>query len=127
MRAIFGMLGLVIAVAIVYWIYSAQYGGEHGNLPPKQQIDVTGVRMDLMALSQAERRYAALHGSYATLEELQQEESVPFKGTENRGYTYEINFEDVQSFRITATPVDPERIHWPTLSIDQMGQLSTSK
>lgn len=127
MRSIFGLLGLVIAVAIVYWIYSAQYGGEQGNLPPTQQIDVTGVRMDLMALSQAERRYAALRGSYATLEELQQEESVPFKGTGNRGYTYEINLEDAQSFRITATPVDPERTHWPTLSIDQTGQLSTSK
>ena len=121
------MLGLVVAAAIVYWLYSAQYGGEHGKLPPKQQIDVTGVRMDLMALSQAERRYAALHGSYATLEELQQEESVQFKGTENRGYTYEINFEGAQSFRITATPVDPEKIHWPTLAIDQVGQVSTLK
>lgn len=127
MRAIFGLLSLVIAAAIVYWIYSAQYGGDQGNLAPKQHIDVTGVRMDLIALSQAERRYAALQGSYVPLEELQKEESVPFKGTENRGYTYEINIQDARGFLITATPVDPERIDWPTLSIDQTGQLSISK
>jgi hypothetical protein len=125
MRAISGMLGLVIAVVIGYFIYTARFSGKEGSPPPKQQIDVTGVRMDLLSLSQAERRYAALHGSYATLEQLQQVESVPFKGTDNRGYSYEIYIEDAQRFRITARPADPARADWPTLSIDETGQLST--
>src|SRR5512138_2117922 len=116
MRSILGLLGLVIAGAIVYFMYSSQYGGEKGSAPPKQQIDVTGVRMDLMGLQQAEKRYAALHGAYATLEELQREEPSLFKGTENRGYAYQISIEDAQSFRITATPVDPEKRHWPALA-----------
>lgn len=127
MKSIAGLLGLVLAVALVYFLYSSQYGGRQGNPPPKQQIDVTGVRMDLISLSQAERRYAAVNGAYASLEELQQAESVPFKGTVNRGYRYEISIDGAQSFRITAAPEDPGKSHWPTLTIDQAGQLSSSE
>jgi hypothetical protein len=125
MRAISGLLGLVIAVAIGYFVYTSRFSGKEGSPPPKQQIDVTGVRMDLLSLAQAEKRYAALHGSYATLEQLQQAESVQFRGSDNRGYRYEIIIEDAQRFRITASPADPARADWPTLSVDETGQLST--
>jgi hypothetical protein len=124
MRAISGLLGLVIAVAIGYFVYTARFSGKEGSPPPKQQIDVTGIRMDLLSLAQAEKRYAALHGSYAPLKQLQQAESVPFQGSDNRGYSYEILIEDAQRFLITARPVDPARADWPTLSIDETGQLS---
>ena len=124
MRAISGLLGLVIAAAIVYFIYTARFSGEQGNLPPKEQIDVTGVRMDLISLAQAEKRHAALNGSYATLEQLQQEESVSFKSAENRGYRFEVEIEGGQKFRITARPVAPGISDWPTLSIDETGQIT---
>jgi len=125
MKAILGMLGLVIVVAIGYFIYTARFSGEKGTSPPKQEIDLTAIRMDLLSLAQAERRYAATNGSYATLEQLRREGSVSFDGTGRRGYGYEIDIEDAQHFRITARPADPEKVDWPTLSIDETAQIST--
>jgi hypothetical protein len=125
MRTISGLLGLVIAAVIVYFIYTSRFGGKQGDSPPKQQIDITGVRMDLFSLAQAEKRYAAIHGSYAALDQLQKEESGLFKGNDHRGYTFEVDVEDAQRFRITAKPADPDRMDWPTLSVDETGQIST--
>jgi hypothetical protein len=127
MRSIIGLLSLVLVLVIGYFIYSNQYDGEKKALAPKKQIDLIGVRMDLTEISRAEKLYAALNGSYATLEELQREESIPFQGTENRGYSYEINLEGAERYRITATPIDPEKSDWPTLSIDQTGQVVVSE
>ena len=41
--------------------------------PPQQQIDVVGIRSELLALGQAEGHYLVAHSTYATLEQLQQD------------------------------------------------------
>ncbi len=125
MKAILGMLGLVIVIAIVYFIYTARFSGGNGSSPPKQEIDLTAIRMDLLSLAQAEKRYAAVNGSYATLEQLRQEGSVLFEGAGRRGYVYEIDIEGAQHFRIIAKPADAGKTDWPTLSIDETVQIST--
>jgi len=125
MKKTAGLLGLVIALGIVYYMFKTQ--SQHlpgGGAPPKQTIDVVGVKNDLLAIAQAERMYLASHGSYATLDQLQQEGSLSFSPTNRRGYIYSAEVDGGQHFRITATPSDPAKEGWPTLSIDENMQIS---
>jgi hypothetical protein len=125
MRKVGGLIGLVIALGIGYFIFKAQYTmGPVGGAPPKEQIDVVGVRSDLLAIAQAERMYLASNGTYVSLEQLQKDGGLTFSGTNRRGYDYVAEVDDGQHFRITATPVDPAKANWPTLSIDENMQIT---
>jgi hypothetical protein len=125
MKRVGGLLGLVIALGIGYFIFKAQYTtGPAGGAPPKEVIDVVGVRSDLLAIAQAERMYLANNGTYTSLEKLQQDGGLTFSGTNRRGYNYAAEVDDGQHFRITATPVDPAKAAWPTLWIDETMQIS---
>lgn len=115
---------MVVVLAIGYYIYMTQFGGKEGSLPPRQQIDLTAVRSDLLSLAQTERRFLAANGTFATLEQLQDTGEVQFKGLGRRGYVYLISVDDAQHFRITAKPEDPTRTDWPTLSIDETLQIT---
>ncbi len=124
MRKVGGLLGVVIALGIGYYIFKAQYAsGPARGAPPKQVIDVAGVKMDLLALAQAERTYLASHGSYASVDQLQQDGTVSFSGANRRGYTYSASVQG-EHFRITATPSDPSKQGWPTLSVDETMQVT---
>ena len=125
MKRVGGLLGLVIALGIGYFIFKAQYTtGPTGGAPPKEVIDVVGVRSDLLSIAQAERLYMASNGTYASVEKLQQDGAITFSGANRRGYEYTAEVEGGQHFRITATPVDPAKSAWPTLSIDENMQVS---
>ena len=126
MRAMMGILGLVLALGIVYFVYTTQFSKDAGNLPPKQQIDLTAVRSDLLSLAQAERRFLASNGNYATLEQLQQTGTIQFPTTGRRGYAYSFEAGDAEHFHITAKPADPTRVDWPILSIDETMQFSSN-
>jgi len=119
MRAVASILGLVIVLAVVWLLVKTQFTqGPMGGAPPKQMIDVVGVKTDLAALAQAERAYLASHGSYASIEQLQQDGAINFSGA-NRGYNYNTEVNDGQHFKITATPSDPAKTGWPTLWVDE--------
>jgi hypothetical protein len=125
MKAAGTVLVLVIVLAIGYFIFKSQFTqGPGGGAPPQQQIDVVGVRSDLLAMAQAERLYLASHGTYATVEQLQQEGSLTFSGTNRRGYNYVAEVNDGLSFRITARPADPAKEGWPTVAIDETMQIT---
>ena len=125
MRAAGAILGLVIALAIGYYIVKSEYvQGPTGGAPPKEIIDVVGVKNDLLAIGQAERVYLASHGSYASLDQLQRDGAITFSGTNRRGYNYVADVDDGQHFRITATPSDPAKQGWPTLTVDDTMQIS---
>jgi hypothetical protein len=67
----FGLIGLVVVLGIGGYIYSSQMtGGGEGEVAPTTNVDLTGVRMDLMSLANAERTYFATNGKYGTLDEL---------------------------------------------------------
>jgi hypothetical protein len=122
MRGFTGLVGLLIVVGIAYYLYTGgQSGGDAAS--PKRQIDVTGVRTDLLAIAQAERIHMASHGKYASVEELERSGAITFSPREHRGYTYSSTV-DERHFRVTARPVDPARADWPALSIDETGQVS---
>jgi hypothetical protein len=125
MKKVAGLLGLVIALGIGWYIFKLQWtqGPMHGA-PPKRVIDVVGVKSDLVTIGEAERMYLASHGSYATIQQLYQDNSIDFSGENRRGYNYTAEVEDGQHFMVTATPVDPAKAGWPTLSIDDSMQVS---
>jgi hypothetical protein len=120
MKAAASVLGLVIVLAIIWLLIKTQFTqGPTGGAPPQQAIDVVGVKTDLLAIAQAERLYLASHGSYAGIDQLQQEGAISFSGVNRRGYNYIADINDGQHFKITAAPSDPAKIGWPTLWIDE--------
>ncbi|MGO8788211.1 MAG: type IV pilin protein [Terriglobia bacterium] len=125
MKAAGSILGLVFVLAIIGFVMKSQYShGPAGAQPPAETIDVVGVKSDLLAIAQAERLYLANHGSYVSVDELQQDGSITFSGANRRGYTYTAELDDGQHFKITATPSDPAKASWPTLSIDESMQVT---
>ncbi len=125
MKKVGGIVGLVIALGIGYFIFKAQFSqGPAGGAPPQETIDVVGVKNDLVAIAQAERIYLANHGAYASLDQLQQDGNLAFSGTNRRGYNYSAEVVGGQHFKITANPADPAKKGWPTLAIDETMQVS---
>ncbi len=123
MRATAMLVGLLIALGVGYFYYrSSLTGGGAAAMPPQEQIDVTSIRSGLLVIGQAERQYVVAHGAYATLEELQQE-GGPSIVAEDRGYTFAVAPNGAQSFTATATPTDPAKAGWPTLTIDETMQV----
>jgi hypothetical protein len=125
MKGVGSVLALLVVLTAGYFIFRSQFTkGPEGGAPPQQQIDVTGVEMDLQAMAQAERLYLAGHGVYGAIDQLQQEGSISFSAANRRGYTYVAEVDDGQHFKITATPVDPAKQGWPVLSIDETMQIA---
>jgi hypothetical protein len=120
-----GLLGLVIALGVGYYIFKAEMTqGPTGGAPPKAVIDVVGVKNDLLAIGQAERMYLASHGTYASVDQLQQDGAITFSGTNRRGYNYTAEVSGGEHFRIVATPSDPAKAAWPTLAVDDTMQVT---
>jgi hypothetical protein len=123
---VFALGGLVIALAIGYVVYTQNLTTAGGTqVPPQQQIDVLDIRANLMTIGQAQRMYLAAHGTYGTLEQLTQD-GPPAIPTENRGYVFNAVFDGARSFKVTATPIDPNKPGWPTLVIDETMTLRES-
>jgi hypothetical protein len=123
---VFGLLGLVIAMAIGVYLYTrsakeaATAAGGAGS--PRMAIDVNGVRADLVTFGNAEKQEYALEGKYLPFDDLRA------KGTylpaDHRGpFTYSAEISDT-GFRIVATyGGDPLPGAPKSLSIDQTMQV----
>ncbi len=73
MGRIFGFLSVVIVMGVGMYIYSRQATSSSaaaGANNPQAAINITGVRSDLTSIAQAERRYFASEGKYASFDEL---------------------------------------------------------
>jgi hypothetical protein len=117
MRA-FGLVGLIIALGVGFYLFNRSTNGAPGGKAPQEQVDTIAIRQRLLAIGQAERQYLVTHGSYATLEQLRQDELLP-GSTEQRGYTITAVATGNEHFTITATPSDPNKTGWPTLEITE--------
>ncbi len=112
-------IGVVLALGISYYVYRAQLTpGPAGTSAPQQAIDTTGITADLISIGQAERAYLAVHGTYATLSQLQAEGDIAFSGVNRRGYNFTAVLDDGQHFTVTATPTSSSTAGWPTFSTD---------
>ena len=124
MRVAASVLGLVIVLAIGYWVYRAELVGGSPGAPSTvvDQADVAGVKSDLLSIGEAERLYLAGHDSYATLDQLQQEGSISFSS--RHGYNFSVEPDGGQHFRAVATPAGTAKAGWPVLSIDETMQIT---
>lgn len=123
-RASLGMVGLLVTLAIGYWIYSAQIQQVTYEKPLVQRTNLVAVRSHLLSLAQSERLYLASNNSYATLDELQQSKVMnSFPDGSRLGYVYNAEVDGATHFLITATPMDPG-VDLPTLTIDETMQIS---
>lgn len=113
----FGLVGLIIALGVGFYLFNLS-ASRPGGKAPQEQIDTTAIRQRLLAIGQTERQYLATHGSYATLEQLSQDDLLP-GGTEQRGYTFVATATGNEHFTITATPTDSNKTGWPTLEITE--------
>jgi hypothetical protein len=126
MRGMFGFAGLLIVLGAGYFVYHSYLntaGPAGATAHPQETIDVIDIKSNLLTIGQAERQYLAAHGSYGTLEQLQQE-GPPSIPTENRGYVFSATTNGAQSFTVTATPTDPNKAGWPTLMITDAMQVT---
>jgi hypothetical protein len=117
MRAI-GLVGLIVALLVGFYLFNRSADSGPGGQAPQEQVDTTAIRQRLLAIAQAERQYLATHASYATLEQLSQDELLP-GGTEQRGYTFTATATGNEHFTIIATPTDSNKTGWPTLEITE--------
>ena len=113
------IVGLLIALGVGYFVYMKSLTSAGvTEAPPQQTIDVTDIRSNLMTIGQAERIYVTNHGTYGTIEQLNQD-GPPMLPTENRGYVFSATPNGATSFKVTATPTDPNKPGWPTLVITE--------
>jgi hypothetical protein len=127
MKATAGFFGIVLALGTAFYLYNAQLTSAVGTTAsPQVQIDVTGIRMALLEIAQAERNYVAAHGTYGTLEQLRAE-GAPALGTDRRGYAFRLELNGSQNFKATAAPTDPNKQGWPTLTVDASMQIGEQR
>jgi hypothetical protein len=120
---IFGLISVLVVLCAGFFIYQRSLADLPEGGSPTEQIDTVAIRQRLLAIGQTERQYQVTHSTYATLEQLAQDNLLP-GGTEQRGYTYSAVVNGSTGFTITATPTDPQKADWPTLSIDESMQVS---
>ena len=119
MRSVFTIAGLLVALGVGYVLYNKSLTSSGGTeRPPLQTIDVIDIKTNLQNIGQAERMYLNAHGSYGTLDQLNQD-GPPSLPSENRGYVFSVVPDGARSFTATATPVDPAKAGWPTLVMDE--------
>ncbi|MCU1286320.1 MAG: hypothetical protein JWO13_2670 [Acidobacteriales bacterium] len=123
-RAI-GFIGLLIAVAVGAVIYTKQAQSvSSGGASPKSTIESVGVRSDLMAIANAERRRLASDGKYVSLEDLRSNGDISMPSNKRGFYTYAVEVTE-NSFRVTATYSGNDPSAPRLLSVDQNMQVVT--
>jgi len=126
MRALLALLIAVVVVFAAWKVYLSRVvkEGPDGSSVPTQAISLTGVKNDLNAIAQAERRWFAEKGSYASLEELISSGALSMTRPERDGYTYTIEVTS-NGFTVTARHPATPGLAWPVLSIDQTMEIRT--
>lgn len=119
-----GIIGVLIVLAVGSYFYIQQAKStsqEAGN--PRATIDITGVKMDLLHMAQAERAFCARENHYASLDDLHASGDLVVLQDHRGPYTYSASFND-NSFRITATYSGPPNPGAPgSFSIDENMQI----
>ncbi len=124
MTRVFGFVGLLIVLGIGWMVYQRQIkavstpGVEGAQGTPRGTIDLAGVKNDLVALAEAERRSMASAGKYKSLDELRSNGDVSMTSNTRGPYTYSAEFGET-TFRITATRGGAEAAGPSVVSIDE--------
>ena len=125
------MISLVVTLGLglgIYYFFLRGAAPGQGNQPITQEINVTGVEMDLNAIAQAERTHFASAGSYASLDQLISNGDLTMTRSGRDGYTYSVETTD-SGFTAVAKwkPQSGEQmaagLRYPTISVDQTMQM----
>jgi hypothetical protein len=129
MRSVFGLLSIVIVMAIGMYIYSRQaqsYSALAGANNPKAAINITSVKSDLVSIASAERRYFASEGKYASFDELISTNTITV-ARQRPPYTYDVQTSS-GGFRVVATRSGDDTSGTPAqLSVDENMEFQTSQ
>ncbi|MDE3171210.1 MAG: hypothetical protein KGL75_13800 [Acidobacteriota bacterium] len=128
MRGAGAVVGLLVAVligAFTYKLYFEKSAAAGGTSTPAQTIDVTGVKMDLLAIAQAERAYQAQYGSYGSTDDLVSSGAMSLRKSGRDGYTYDVNA-STDSFQAVAHCVSDARPGCVNYSIDPTMTVQTA-
>jgi hypothetical protein len=112
-------MGRVMVVAVVVAAGLYLYSRQVQTLTPGHigsTIDVIGVRSDLLAIANSERRYLAINGKYASLDDLR--ESGDLHIPSRPGYKYSAKTSDT-GFKIIATYSGPDPTAPRHISVDE--------
>ena len=124
-----GFVGLLLTVLIaggIWYFYTKQMPTTDAGTAPTQAINLTGVRMDLMQIAQAERTYVASNGHCGSLGDLSSSGTMNLARKEREGYSYEVQCGDGNEFAVIAhhAPAPPDSpIRYPILAVDQNMQV----
>lgn len=114
-----GFVGVIVVLAIGMIIYAKQMEplGTPTNLNPTNKLNATGVRLDLVAIANAEKRHFATDGKYVSLDDLRAgaDSNLP---TGRKDFTYTVELTD-NGFRGVATYTGNEANALHTITIDQ--------
>ncbi|MEO5935581.1 MAG: hypothetical protein ABIP81_00040 [Terriglobales bacterium] len=114
-----GFIGLLIALAVAGYLYTRQSttAMPSGATSPKAAIDLTGVRNDLLAIAQAQKRYHAMNSKYGSLAELR--ENGDTNVADSRGpYSYSVDVSE-NGFVVRASYSGPDATMPRVVTIDQ--------
>ncbi|HLH06676.1 MAG TPA: hypothetical protein VKW78_05535 [Terriglobales bacterium] len=123
----FSFLSILLVLAGGMYIYSRQVKAISPTVAnnPKSTVNLVGVRMDLNNIANAERRYLATEGKYASLDELISGQYIT--DARLRGpYSYDVQVSG-DGFVVTATRAPGADPGLPAqMSIDQNMQQSSN-
>jgi hypothetical protein len=117
------LAGVLVFAAVAlgaYYFYLKKLPTSDDKTAATQAISLTGVRMDLLEIANAERSNIALNGNCISLNELVSSGALSLAQKGRDGYTYEVSCGS-QNFRVTAEhPPAPDAsgIRYPKLAVD---------
>ena len=123
MRKGVGFIVVIIAVAVVWYLYGRTLTSTPGADNPRATVDIVGVRSDLMNIARAERAHMTRSSSYASLEELRTSGDLSL-GTNGRyGYTYSVSYND-DHFTVIADRIGPAAAGPAKITVDDAMNVS---
>jgi len=109
MKSAASVLGLVIVLAIGYWVYKAELvPGPQGGTPVLEQGYIAG--WPAISSPSARRKGCIWRATApASLDQLHEDGSIPFAATRH-GYNYSVEIEGAEHFKAVAVP---SKAGWP--------------
>jgi hypothetical protein len=122
------LIGVLIGAALLFGVYHfglLRLPASDQGTAATQAVSLTGVRMDLLEIADAEHGYIAINGECVSLKKLISTQSISMTRTERDGYSYEIECSG-NGFTATArhrpAPAG-SLIRYPNFSIDSSLEL----
>ena len=119
----FGFILVVTVVAMGGYLYTKQAKSVTSvGSNPQTTVEVTGVRNDLLAVANAERRYFASNGKYVSLDELRTGGDISVPARPNYSYSAQTT---ESTFKIIAVYSGPDAKAPKRITVDETMAITT--